>query len=267
MFDAAILLAAGSGRRMLPVTETPKPLLTLSGQPGTERFLDFHLTSLAKAGAKAVAIVGSRAVTRAPLRSILTLGPGVEVRMVESTVDAGTHGTASSLSLALDQASDILAGKRLVVVNAGVVYSPSVLQRLGAHDPGRSAVLVGPHAAPDVTHCWVDAAAPGWVGRLGRGLEGTPAVDGLVSRGSLAGLWSIAPTDVEPLQRALRWALTHTSGGSKARHDEALQLLVERGLVDAVGLDPLDTFHAVETPDDYARLITDVWPALHQQRG
>ena len=31
---------------------------------------------------------------------------------VESTVDAGTHGTASSLSLALDQASDILAGKQ-----------------------------------------------------------------------------------------------------------------------------------------------------------
>lgn len=266
MFDAAILLAAGPGRRMQPVTQTPKPLLPLSGQPGSERFLDFHLTAVASAGVRAVAIVGSRAVTRAPLRSILTLGPGVEVRMVESTVDPATHGTAWSLGLALEEASDMLVGKRVLIINAGVVYHPSLLARLAAHDPGRSAVLVGASRSPGGTECWVHDDAPAWAGRLGRGLDGTPAVEGMVCAGGLLGVTSVTAGDVESLRRAVRWAVDHTSGRTRARYDEAIQMLVERGRVDAVAVNDSDRFLAVDTPDDYAHLITEHWPALQQAR-
>lgn len=49
----AMLLAAGKGERMRPLTETrPKPLLTIAGKP----LLVYHLQALAKAGIKEVVI-------------------------------------------------------------------------------------------------------------------------------------------------------------------------------------------------------------------
>lgn len=49
----AIILAAGKGERMKPLTNTtPKPLLTIAGQP----LIIYHLKALAKAGIKDVVI-------------------------------------------------------------------------------------------------------------------------------------------------------------------------------------------------------------------
>ena len=49
----AIILAAGKGERMRPLTNTtPKPLLTIAGQP----LINYHLKALAKAGVKDVVI-------------------------------------------------------------------------------------------------------------------------------------------------------------------------------------------------------------------
>lgn len=49
----AIILAAGKGQRMQPLTNTtPKPLLTIAGQP----LIIYHLKALAKAGIKDVVI-------------------------------------------------------------------------------------------------------------------------------------------------------------------------------------------------------------------
>ena len=51
--DKAVILAAGLGNRISAVAkDTPKPLLPLDGQKGSDTFLDWHVRSLADAGVK-----------------------------------------------------------------------------------------------------------------------------------------------------------------------------------------------------------------------
>ena len=269
-FSTAIVLAAGAGRRLKPVADMPKALLPLSGQAGDERFVDYQLLTLAKAGAKAVVIVGTRAVVRAPMRSILTLGPGVEVRFVQIDEEPAIHGSAWSVVRALIEASDLVLGRRIAVVEATTVASPSVLERLRDHDPSRSAVVVdgsatGRHTAE--TEAWVDPSEPGRVRRLGRGLEGAPVTEGWARAGIAPGLTAIAAEDVERFQRALIWGQAHTSGRGRFRVDEGLQLLAERGRLDAVSAGADDIIQAVRTVEDYARLTADIWPGLKARPG
>lgn len=269
-FSTAIVLAAGAGRRLKPVAEAPKALLPLSGQPGDERFVDYQLLTLAKVGVKGVVIVGNRTVVRAPMRSILTLGPGVEVRFVQIDEEPAIHGSAWSLSRALTEANDLVQGRRVLIVEATTVASPSVLERLRDHDPSRSAVVVdgsatGRHTAE--TEAWVDPSSPEQVRRLGRGLEGAPVTEGCARAGIAPGLTAIAAEDIERLQRALSWGQAHTSGRGRFRVDEGLQLLAERGRLDAVPAGADDIVQAVRTVEDYGRLTSDIWPALKARRG
>lgn len=61
--DKAVILAAGRGNRISKASKgTPKPLLPLDGSepgPGATTFLDWHLRSLARAGAKEIYLVGN----------------------------------------------------------------------------------------------------------------------------------------------------------------------------------------------------------------
>jgi choline kinase len=268
--QTAIILAAGAGRRMKAVAEVPKALLPLSGQAGDERFVDFQLVTLAKAGVRSVVIVGTRHVVRAPMRSILTLGPGVEVRFVQIDEEPAIHGSAHSLARALQEADDLTSNRRIVIVEATTVASQSVWQRLRDHEADRSAVVVdrtatGRHVGE--SEAWIAPGAPARVARLGRGLEGTPATEGMARAGTTPGLTVVAADDVARLRQALAWGLQHSSGRGRFRVDEALQMLVERGRVDAVTAGADDVVHAVRTPEDYARLTQQVWPVLKASRS
>lgn len=56
MIDTAMILAAGRGRRMRPLTDvTPKPLLSVCGRP----LLEWHLRKLAQAGFRRVVVNGA----------------------------------------------------------------------------------------------------------------------------------------------------------------------------------------------------------------
>ena len=53
MIDTAMILAAGRGERMRPLSDTtPKPLLRVRGKP----LLEWHLLALARAGVREVVI-------------------------------------------------------------------------------------------------------------------------------------------------------------------------------------------------------------------
>jgi choline kinase len=269
-FETAIVLAGGAGRRLTSITEAPKALLPMSGIAGDERFIDAQLAALAKAGARAVVIVGSRLVVRAPMRSILTLGPGVEVRFVQVDDDPAQHGSGHSVARALREAADLTHERRVAIVEATTLASPSVWMRLAEHDATRTAVVVdgtvmGQHARETVA--WVEPEAPERISRIGRGLEGTPLSEGMARAGTMPGITAIAAADVVRLGQILSWGLEHTSGGARFRIDEALQGLAERGAVDAVIAGADDVVQAVRTAEDYARFSADVWPALHAMRG
>ena len=266
--ETAIVLAAGAGRRLKPVADAPKALLTLTGNAGDERFIDRQLLTLAATGVKSVVIVGTRPVVRAPMRSILTLGPGVEVRFVQIDEEPAIHGSAHSLLRALTEATDLTDGRRIAIVEATTLASPSVWRRLCDHEDIRSAVVVdgtatGHHVGE--SEAWVMPQTPERVVRLGRGLEGTPATEGMARVGTTPGLTAVAAADVDRLRQALQWGLQHTSGRGRFRVDEALQLLAERGRLDAVMTGADDIIHVVRTPEDYARVLAQ-WPILKAAR-
>lgn len=108
----AMILAAGRGKRMMPLTEyMPKPMLTVNGKP----LLQYHIERLASAGIKEIVI--NLAWCGDVIRS--TLGDGSEfgVRLIYS--DEGGEGleTAGGIINALDLLSDTF-----IVIN-GDIYT------------------------------------------------------------------------------------------------------------------------------------------------
>lgn len=269
--DAAIILAAGRGERLSSVSSTPKPLLPLSGRAGDSCFLDMHLRSLAHHGVKEVVIVGNSTTARAPLRSILQLAGKLNVRMVVNpTDDLSTSGSAHSLWHAMHHASGLLDGQRRVVfMDADVVYDDDVFARLAASDPRRSATLVTARvdAGSEKVVVWADAQAPHNAVRHGARLWGTPLVEGLTAVGEATGVVLMAPTDHARFVGVTDWVIANSSAGTRSAHEDITQAMMTLDLVDVVALDPDTTFFAVDTPADYEQLTTRVWPDLVQRRA
>lgn len=269
--DAAIILAAGRGNRISAVSSTPKPLLSLSGKAGDPCFLDYHLRALAQHGVKDVVIVGNTVTSRAPLRSILQLAGKVRVRIVENpTADLTTSGSGHSLWYALHQASDLLDGaRRVVFMDADIVYDDDIYARLAAADPRRSATLVAPRVATDSEEVVVfaDSAAPHNAIRHGRGMCNTPLVEGLTPMGEATGIVMLAPGDHARFTGLADWAMHHSTAKTRSEHEDLTQLMMSLDLIDIVPLDPATLFIQVDTPADYAKLTKTVWPDLSVRRG
>lgn len=269
--DAAIILAAGRGNRISAMSSTPKPLLSLSGKPGDPCFLDYHLRALAQHGVKEVVIVGNSVTARAPLRSILQLGGKLSVRIVENpTEDLTTSGSAHSLWFALHHASSLFDGKkRVVFMDADIVYDGDIFTRLAAADPRRSATLVAPRVAKDSEEVVVfaDPAAPHNAIRHGKGLCNTPLVEGLSPIGEATGVVMIAPQDHARFVGIADWAMEYSTAKLRSEHEDLTQLLMSLDLVDIVHLDAATMFMQVDTPADYEKLTTKVWPELTVRRG
>ena len=273
--DAAIILAAGRGERLSAVSSTPKPLLPLSGRPGDSCFLDMHLRSLAHHGVKDVVIVGNSTTARAPLRSILQLAGKLSVRMVVNpTDDLSTSGSAHSLWHAMQHANALFDGQRRVVfMDADVVYDDDIFARLAAADLRRSATLVTANAdesrlrASDKVVVWADAQAPHNAVRHGVHLQGTPLVEGLMPVGEATGVVLMAPSDHARFVALTDWVIANSSAGTRSAHEDVTQAMMSLDLVDVVTLDPATTFFAVDTPADYQQLTTQVWPEVVQRRA
>ncbi len=269
--DAAIILAAGRGERLSAVSSTPKPLLPLSGRAGDSCFLDLHLRSLAHHGVKEVVIVGNPTTARAPLRSILQLAGKLNVRMVVNpTEDLSTSGSAHSLWHAMHHASTVLDGQRRVVfMDADVVYDDDVFARLDAADPRRSATLVTARAEPASSNVvvWADPQAPHNALRHGANLWNTPLVEDLTAVGEATGIVLMAPSDHARFVGVTDWLIANSSAGTRSAHEDVTQAMMGLDRIDVVRLDAATTFFAVDTPADYEQLTTKVWPEVVQRRG
>jgi MurNAc alpha-1-phosphate uridylyltransferase len=133
----AMLLAAGRGERMRPLTDhTPKPLLPVGGQP----LIEHHLQKLAKAGFERVIINHARLGEQ--IVSAVGDGSrwGLEIRFSAEQVALETAGGIANALCLIDC-------EAFAVINSDV-YSDYDYARLSAaaqllrRDPGRSAHLV-----------------------------------------------------------------------------------------------------------------------------
>lgn len=257
--DKAVILAAGRGNRIAAASAgTPKPFLPLDGRPGGPTFLDWHLTCLKALGVGEILLVGNRETCGRALRSATD---GSARWLLNPTEDLTTSGSAHSAAFAWE-APGVLDGRsRVLLMDADVVYDPAALRLLAEADGPRSKLLVHPdfrHTDEEVL-VFADAGGP----RLqGKGLLGTPMVEGLSCLGEATGLLLWEPGDHAALKAASDWTLGFSTAKMRAEHEDVTNALLRAGRLTAVSCPSETLFMEVDTPDEYAALRSEVSPLL-----
>jgi choline kinase len=226
-----VVLAAGPGRRLLPLTEgLPKTLLPLSDG---RTILDLALANLSAAGADEVVIVTGFAAERVQERvEDLERRNGVRIELVFND-RAERWNNAYSLWLAREA---FRAGA--VLVNGDTVHPPTVEESLlGARGPGvLLAVDEEKELGPEEMKVLISEH-----GRLERIAK---EVDPAAARGEYIGVALIEPSAAEPLTAALE--ITWRRDPS-LYYEDGFQEFVDRG--GDLGVAPIGTVDWVEVDD------------------
>jgi NDP-sugar pyrophosphorylase family protein len=152
----AIVMAAGEGRRLRPLTERwAKPVLPIDGRP----VLGTLLRELAGAGVKRATVVTGHLAGQVERLAGDAGAWGIEVRFA---AQPEPDGSADAVARALEAG----AGLPCVVVGADTVFSPGDVARFLAGAAGRAAVAVRRDPPPAPPHRAPVAATDGRVSRL-----------------------------------------------------------------------------------------------------
>lgn len=129
----ALVLAAGRGERMRPLTDhTPKPLLEVRGKP----LIEWHLEALAAAGVREVVVNTAWLEDRFPA----ALGDGGRWGLrIHYSMEGRDHGGALETAGGMKKALPLLGSGRFWVVS-GDVFVPDF--RFGEHDGRLEAPLL-----------------------------------------------------------------------------------------------------------------------------
>jgi choline kinase len=261
MIDKAIILAAGMGNRISRVSHTPKPLLPLDGKDGPT-FLDWHLWSLAKAGVKEVYLVGNPKTFGTQLRAMRDVKA---TWILNPTEDVSTSGSGHSASFAFNAPHNILDSKsRVILMDADILYDPSIYATLGADQRAESKTLVctdyretdeevmvfAPTAKPDVP-CW-----------HGKGLLGTPMAAGTRCLGEATGILLWEPQDHAALRATTDWVIRFSTAKTRSEHEDLTQRMMHQQRLVALGIGREIPFMECDTPEEYVVVTQGMYPRL-----
>lgn len=258
--DKAVILAAGLGNRISAVSrETPKPLLPLDGKPGSPCFLDWHLRCLAEAGAKEIFLVGNKVTFGRRLQAMEQVHAEW---ILNPTDDLSTSGSGHSAWYAWHSERRILDGKsRVVLMDADIAYDPKLLKLLAEAPGERSKTLV----CGDFRETNEEVLVFGREGRPqwhGKGLSGTPMVEGLDCLGEATGILLFEPGDHAALRGANDWIIGYGTHKTRAEHEDVTQLMMRMGRMDAVTFGSELAFMECDTPEEYEVLTREMYPRL-----
>ena len=265
--DKAVILAAGRGNRISRVfPSTPKPLLPIDGPQGSLTFLDWHLLWLGASGAREIYLVGNNRTFGAPLLAQRLLPADVRVTWIlNPTEDLTTSGSAHSLWFACHSSHRIFDGRsRVVLMDADLIYDPSVYRLLAGAPTPLSKLLVHP-VHEDTAEEVLAFARGGEVRLLGKGLPQTPLVRGMECLGECAGILLWEPDHHTELVEVTDWILRFSTAKTRSEHEDVQQRMLDLGLMAAVPMDRAHTFMECDTPEEYERLLSDAFPRLARQ--
>jgi choline kinase len=261
--DKAVILAAGRGNRISAIAAgTPKPLLPIDGPGGATTFLDWHLFALAAAGCREIYLVGNRQTHGTRLRAMDRVAA---TWILNPTEDLSTSGSAHSASFAWESPHRILDGKsRVVLMDADLAYDPSLFALLAAAPPGHSKTLVctAHRDTGEEVLVFADAKDPEAPRVHGKGLSGTPLVEGSPCLGEATGILLFEPEDHALLRAATDWVLRFSTAKQRSEHEDVTARLMARDRVRAVRFGEELAFMECDSPEEYAALVGEMWPKL-----
>ncbi len=257
----AIILAAGAGRRLsLGGPGVPKPLLPVTGVPGSATLLDRQAACLAAAGVRDIFIVGNSVTFGSP---VSPQSARVEW-ILNDTAEAADTGSGHSAWIAFTSAYRILDGESdVLLMDADIAYGrellPSVLE---ASDGGYSRIVVTTETAPYDDAVLVYADTAGFARIQGKRLSGSRRVEALGYAGIATGIVIWHPDDHAALRGVADRAMTSSPARTRTEHEEVTQEMMEMGRVRLAEIPPKCPFIEVDTPADYEELVLRVAPRL-----
>jgi choline kinase len=255
--DKAIILAAGMGRRIAGAGGPPKPLLPLDAS-GELTFLDWHLRALASHGVREIHLVGSTATFGAQVAA-MRAHPAT---WILNDFPGDQSGSGHSAYLAFTSGRDILDGRsRVVLMDADVVYDPSVLAELASGGtPTRSKTLVCGRFRETDEEVMVFADEDGVPRLHGKGLLNTPMAKDLHCIGEATGILLLEPNDHAQWLAAAAWCMRFSTAKTRTEHEDITGRLLAAGVLDAVVFEDETRFMECDTPDEYEVVRAEMVP-------
>lgn len=246
--------------------ELPKPLHLVgpeaAGSTTSVSFLERQVSCLEAVGVKDVAVVVGwrKELIQKRLQGRVTFVENVHPVITES-------GTTHSLQFAsLSEFRPFHGSEAVLLLDGDIAYERRLLRSV-LDAPARTCVVVAPGASSDneEVRVYADAAAPRL---MGKGLQ-SPVIDGLQLLGEFTGIWRIEPSEFDLVRSLITWlvGVPGTSRGfgfSKiaSEHEELAQYLMTLKRLDALVLSPELLFMEADSPEDLARLRSQVYPRI-----
>ncbi|MBL8612445.1 MAG: NTP transferase domain-containing protein [Myxococcales bacterium] len=273
--DKAVILAAGRGNRISKASKgTPKPLLPLDGGepgPSATTFLDWHLRSLARAGAKEIYLVGNSVTFGTKLRAMAEIPSAVKVEWIlNPTEDLSTSGSGHSAQYAFHSPHGVLDGRsRVVLMDADVLYEPRIFDLAARAEGSRSKTLV----CADYRHTheevlvFSDPKTPDSPRFHGKGLLGTALVDGLACAGEATGILLFEPGDHGLLREVTDWTIGFSTAKARSEHEDVTQRMMLLGRMMTVPFGKELAFMECDTPEEYDIVTREMYPRVKALLG
>jgi choline kinase len=161
-------------------------------------------------------------------------------------------GSGHSAHLALSSPHRIVDGtSRVVLMDADLVYDPSILAELASAPGARSKTLVCGRFRETDEEVMVFVDAAGTPRVHGKGLRGSTRVHDLRCIGEATGILLLEPADHDAWRRASAWTMDSSPKRLASEHEDTTQLLFDEGLLDAVVFDDDRRFLECDTPNEY----------------
>jgi choline kinase len=247
----AIILGAGQGKRLLPLTaERPKCLVPVGGRTMLARQVD----ALAKNGIAEIVVVTGFAAAAVDGEIARLARPGLSLRALLNPFFGVADNLASCFLARPEMTADML------VLNGDTLFEPAVLARLLAEAGAPITVTIDRKAAYDADDMKV-------VDRGGRLQDIGKTLDVATVTGESIGMLAFRGEGprlfAEAVERAMR-----TPEGLKAWYLSVIARLAPTGAVGVVSIEGL-SWGEVDTPADLARVdaLAARWDATPQGRA
>jgi len=257
--DKAIILAAGMGKRIAGAGGPPKPLLPLD-DTGSLTFLDWHLRALSAHGCREIYLVGSKATFGTKVAAMVDH----PATWIMNDFPGDVSGSGHSAHLAFTSPHDILDGRsRVVLMDADVVYDPSLYAQLAGHAPStptRSKTLVCGRFRETDEEVMVFADARGVPRLHGKGLLRTPMVRDLTCLGEATGHLLLEPGDHASWKATAAWCMSFSTAKTRSEHEDITARMFAMGALDAVVFSDESRCMECDTPDEYEVVRREMVP-------